>query len=49
MQIQDVIKFLTFEEQDREAGQDGTGKIRKYLKLAEKFFSGDDNLTANAA
>ena len=49
MQDQDDIRFLTFEEQEREARQDGTGKIRKYLMLAEKLFSGDDNLTANAA
>jgi hypothetical protein len=49
MRDQDDIRSLTFEEQEREAKQDGTGKIQKYLKLAEKFFSGDDSLTADAA
>lgn len=49
MRDQDDIRFLTFEEQEREAKQDGTGNISKYLKLAEKFFSGDDRLTADAA
>lgn len=49
MQDQDDIRSLTFEEQEREAKQDGTGKIRKYLNLAEKLFSGDDDVTADAA
>ena len=49
MRDQDDTKSLTFEEQEREAKQDGTGKIKKYLMLAEKVFSGDDNLTADAA
>jgi hypothetical protein len=49
MQDQDDIRSLTLEEQEREAKQDGTGKIKKYLMLAEKLFSGDNNLTADAA
>ena len=49
MRDQDDIRSLTLEEQEREAKQDGTGRITKYLKLAEKLFSGDNNLTADAA
>lgn len=43
------FKSLSFEEQEREAKQDGTGRIRTYLHLAEKFFGKDDKLTADAA
>jgi len=30
--------FISIEEQQREARHDETGKIRKYLELAEKLF-----------
>lgn len=38
--MRDMLDFksLSFEEQEREAKQDGTGRIRKYLQLAEKVF-----------
>jgi hypothetical protein len=43
------FKSLSLEEQEREAKQDGTGRIRKYLLLEEKLFGNDDKLTADAA
>jgi hypothetical protein len=43
------FKILSLEEQEKEARQDATGRIKKYLHLAEKLFSGDENLTADAA
>lgn len=43
------FKSLSFEEQEREAKQDGTGRIRKYLLLAEKLFGNEDKLTIDAA
>ena len=49
MRDQQDFKSLSFEEQEREARQDGTGRIRKYLLLAEKLFGNDENLTADAA
>lgn len=36
-------RSITIEEQQREASQDATGKIRRYLDLAEKLFRGDDD------
>jgi hypothetical protein len=36
-------KSLSIEEQQREANQDATGKIKRYLDLAEKLFQGDDS------
>lgn len=32
---------ISMEEQQREASHDGTGRIRKYLDLAEKMFDTD--------
>jgi hypothetical protein len=43
------IKPLSLEEQQREAKQDATGKIRKYLELAEKLFNTDRDMTPDAA
>ena len=40
---------MSMEEQQKEASQDGTGKIRRYLDLAEKLFKGDDDPTQDAA
>ena len=40
---------MSMEEQRKEASQDGTGKIRRYLDLAEKLFNGDDDPTQDAA
>ena len=41
--------FISIEDQHREAKHDGTGKIRKYLELAEKLFNGDQDATPDAA
>jgi hypothetical protein len=40
---------LSLEEQQRQARQDETGKIRRYLQLAEKLFNSDNDLTPDAA
>ena len=40
---------MSLEEQQREASQDGTGRIRRYLDLAEKLFNGDKEPTQDAA
>ena len=40
---------MSMEEQQKEASQDGTGKIKRYLDLAEKLFKGDDDPTQDAA
>lgn len=40
---------LSLEEQQKEASQDGTGKIKRYLDLAEKMFNGDDELSQETA
>lgn len=40
---------MSMEEQQKEASQDGTGKIKRYLDLAEKLFNGDDDPTQDAA
>jgi len=42
-------RLLSMEEQQKEASQDGTGKIKRYLDLAEKLFNGDDDPTQDAA
>jgi len=41
--------LLTLEEQQKEAKHDSTGRIKRYLELAEKLLSGDDFTTADAA
>jgi len=45
---QNDIRFLSLEEQLREAKRDGTGKIRRYLELAEKLFNSDQNTAPDA-
>jgi hypothetical protein len=42
-------RSLSIEEQQREASQDSTGKIKRYLDLAEKLFQGDDGPSQDAA
>jgi len=42
-------RLLSMEEQQKEASQDGTGKIKRYLDLAEKLFHGDDDPSQDAA
>ncbi|HEY6970311.1 MAG TPA: hypothetical protein VJA94_13975 [Candidatus Angelobacter sp.] len=46
---QKVTSFISIEQQHREAKQDETGKIRKYLELAEKLFERCDLPTTDAA
>lgn len=43
------FRSLSLEEQQREAARDDTGKIRRYLELAEKLFKGDLEPGPNAA
>ena len=40
---------MSLEQQQREASQDGTGSIRRYLDLAEKLFHGDTDPAQDAA
>jgi len=47
--IQKAVGFISIEEQHREAKKDETGKIRKYLELAEKLFNADQNATPDSA
>ena len=42
-------RSLSIEEQLKEASRDATGRIRRYLDLAEKLFKGDEEPTAEAA
>jgi hypothetical protein len=49
MKDRNQAKPLSLEEQQRQARQDETGKIRKYLQLAEKLFNSDNDLTPDAA
>jgi hypothetical protein len=43
------LRNLSLEEQKHEAKQDGTGKIRRYLNLAEKLFHNDYDASPDAA
>ena len=47
--IQKAIGLISIEEQHREAKHDETGKIRKYLELAEKLFERSNFPTTDAA
>jgi hypothetical protein len=40
---QKEYSFLSMEEQLKEASHDVTGKVRRYLELAEKLFHCDQN------
>jgi len=40
---------MSIEEQQKEASRDGTGRIKRYLDLAEKLFNGDEEPTQDAA
>jgi len=42
-------RSLSMEEQQKEASHDATGRIRRYLDLAEKLFRGDDETAPEAA
>jgi len=42
-------RSLSIEEQLKEASRDATGRIRRYLDLAEKLFKGDEDPTPEAA
>ncbi|HKE32266.1 MAG TPA: hypothetical protein VKD65_11120 [Candidatus Angelobacter sp.] len=41
--------LLTLEQQEKEAKHDSTGRIRRYLELAEKLLTADDNSALDAA
>ncbi|HKD14997.1 MAG TPA: hypothetical protein VKE71_10660 [Candidatus Angelobacter sp.] len=41
--------LLTLEQQEKEAKRDSTGRIRRYLDLAERLLRADDFTTADAA
>jgi len=41
--------LLSLEDQLKEAKHDATGRIKRYLELAEKLLSGDDFTAADAA
>ena len=41
--------LISIEEQQREARHDETGKIRRYLELAEKLFRASNVASADAA
>ena len=43
------LRPISLEEQHKEAVKDGTGKIRRYLDLAEKLLQAGNNLSADAA
>ena len=42
-------RSLSIEEQLKEASKDATGRIRRYLDLAEKLFKGDEEASPEAA
>ena len=46
---QKAIGLISIEEQHREAKQDETGRIRRYLELAEKLFERSNLPTTDAA